>query len=325
MDYVRLGDSNLRVSRLSLGAMSFGDPAWRPWTLDLTAARSVFNTAADAGINLIDTCNFYSKGVSEEIVGALLKEHDRNDWVVATKVGYHMRDAATAWGFSRKHLFEQVDASLKRLQTDHIDLYQTHIWDPNTNLEEMVVAFDDIVRSGKVRYVGATDMPARQFVKSVTMAKERGLAHFVSMQNHYNLIWREDERELIPFCRENGIGLLPYSPHARGFLSGKARRQGDTESERHRTDEFAHKWYGRSEDDVIANKVASIAAEIGATMSQVSLAWVLAQPGIHSPVIGATAANHVSEAVDALQISLGEEYIRALDSLYVPRPATSHI
>ena len=325
MEYVRLGATNLKVSRLSLGAMSFGDPSWRSWVLDEDAARDVVKRALDCGINLIDTCNFYSLGRSEEIVGKLIGELiPRDDIIIATKVGYTMRPAATASGFSRKHLFEQVDASLARLNTDRIDLYQTHIWDPATNLEEMVVAFDDLVRTGKVLYVGATDMPVWQFVKCVTMAHERRMTGFVSMQNHYNLAWREDERELMPYCAAQGIALLPYSPHARGLLCGRARRQGATQTERFRTDDYAKQWYDRDADYAMADLVESIADEIGVKPSQVALAWVLSREGVHSPVIGATHPDHVSDAVAALGLTLDPERAARLEEAFVLRPGASH-
>lgn len=325
MHYVRLGNTNLKVSRLSLGTMSFGSPEWRSWTLDIDAARPIVRAALDGGINLFDTCNFYSVGRSEEMLGTLIKEFGvRDDVIIATKVGYAMRQAPTARGFSRKHLFEQVDASLRRLKTEYIDLYQTHIWDPTTNLEEMVTAFDDLVRSGKVLYVGATDMPAWQFVKCVTISKERGLAGFVSMQNHYNLAWREDERELIPFCAADGIGLLPYSPHARGLLCGKARRTGGTQTERYRTDDFAKAWFGRPADETMADLVEEIAGELGVLPSQLALAWVLSKPAIHSPIIGATQPEHVRDALAAIDLSLPAEVVQRLEEAYVLRPASGH-
>ncbi len=225
MEYVRLGRSGLKVSRLGLGAMGFGDTSWRSWVLDLDQSRAVFRRAIDAGINFIDTCDYYSAGMSEEIVGTLVAERgNRAELVIATKVGNPMGRDANARGFSRKHIIDAAERSLRRLRTDHIDIYQTHIWDPAANLEEMVAAFDHLVRAGKVLYVGITDMPFWQFATAYFHAERYGLARFASVQNHYNLLWREDERELLPFCRAQGIGLIPYSPMARGFLCGRARR-----------------------------------------------------------------------------------------------------
>src|ERR1041385_6905560 len=247
MEYSRLGNSNLKISRLGLGAMGIGSPSWREWVLDENASRPIVQRAFDLGINFIDTCDFYSSGQSEIVVGRLLKDLvKREEIVVATKVGNPMGKGPNARGFSRKHLFEAVDQSLKRLGTDYIDLYQTHIWDPSTNLEEMADAFDALVRSGRVLYLGITDMQAWQFAKAIYHQKYRGLAQFVSVQNHYNAIWREDERGLMPLCRAEGIGLIPYSPMARGNLCGTERRTGTTTSARWRTDDYAHKLYGRA-------------------------------------------------------------------------------
>ncbi|MGF7160604.1 aryl-alcohol dehydrogenase-like predicted oxidoreductase [Rhodoligotrophos appendicifer] len=325
MQYVRLGKTNLQVSRLSLGTMSFGSPEWRSWTLDKESAREVVKVALEGGINLFDSCNFYSMGRSEEILGDLIGEMaNRDDVIIATKAGYAMRPAPTARGFSRKHLFEQVDASLRRLKMDYIDLYQTHIWDSSTNLDEMIVAFDDLVRSGKVLYVGATDMPAWQFVKCVTMAEERKLASFVTMQNHYNLAWREDERDLIPFCAAQGIGLLPYSPHARGLFCGPARRDPASQTERYKTDDFAKAWFGRAADEALAGLVDDIAAEANMLPSQVALAWVLSKSAVHSPIIGATRPHHVRDALAALELRLSPEVIARLEAAYVLRPASAH-
>lgn len=325
MEFSRLGKTNLTVSRLSLGAMSFGDTAWRSWMLDEVQSRAVVKRALDHQINVIDTCNFYSLGRSEEIVGTVIKDFVcREDIILATKVGNPMRKALNAGGFSRKHLFAEVDASLRRLKTDYIDLYQTHIWNPSTNLEEMVVAFDDLVRSGKVLYVGATDMPAWQFVKSVIMAEERGLAGFATMQNHYNLLWREDERELMPFCVAQGIGLMPYSPHARGMLCGAARRGDPGKTKRSGDDEYADRWYGRDSDRALADLVEALAKERGVKPGQIALAWVLSRPGIHSPVIGATRPEHIDDAVAALEIKLDAAECARLEQAYALRPRQAH-
>jgi aryl-alcohol dehydrogenase-like predicted oxidoreductase len=321
MEYVRLGQCGLKVSRLSLGAMGFGDHAWRSWVLPLDDSRSIFRRAADAGINLIDTCDYYSSGVSEDIVGTLIAEQGgRSGWVIATKAGNPMGRGPNARGFSRKHLYEAVEASLRRLRTDYIDIYQTHIWDPATNLAEMMDAFNDLVRSGKVLYIGITDIPFWQFATAYFQAVQHGHARFVSVQNHYNVIWREDERELLPFCRAQGIGLIPYSPMARGFLCGRARRTEPTMSERARTDDYTYRLYGRASDEAVVDAVAQVARERGLSPAQIALAWVLQQPGVTSPIIGATRPEHVDDAVAALSVQLSTEQVQRLQAPYVPRP-----
>ena len=320
MDYVRLGRAGLRVSRLGLGAMGFGDRSWRSWVLDQEQSRAVFRRAMAAGINFIDTCDYYSAGASEEIVGTLVAESgNRAELVIATKVGNPMGRDANARGYSRKHIIQAVEASLRRLRTDYIDIYQTHIWDPATNLEEMVEAFDHLVRSGKVLYTGITDMPFWQFASAYFFAERHSLARFASAQNHYNLLWRDDERELLQFCRAEGIGLIPYSPMARGFLCGRARRQDPTRSERAKTDDYTYKLYGRPIDEAIVDRVGELAAARGVSAAQIALAWVLHQPGVTAPIIGATQVSHVDEAIAALKIALSPAELQQLDELYVPR------
>ena len=325
MQYVTLGRSNLKISRLGLGAMGIGSPAWREWVLDEAASRPIVKRALDAGINFIDTCDFYSGGKSEEAVGRLIKEFaGRGEIVLATKAGNPMGKGPNARGYSRKHLFEAVDASLKRLGTDYIDLYQTHIWDPSTNLEEMIEAFDALVRSGRVLYVGITDMPAWQFVSCVMHQKLRGLAAFVSVQNHYNPIWREDERELMPFCRAEGIGLIPYSPMGRGYLCGKARRTGAGITPRVRSDDYAQKLYGRPSDEKVAGAVEAVAAARGIAPAQAALAWTLSRPGVTSPIFGATSVAHVDAAIASLGIKLEAAEIKSIETAYEPRPFAGH-
>jgi len=320
MNYVRLGRAGLKVSRLGLGAMGFGDRSWRSWVLDLDQSRAVFRRAIEAGINFIDTCDYYSAGASEEIVGTLVAEAgNRSEFVIATKVGNPMGRDTNARGYSRKHITDAAEHSLRRLRTDYIDIYQTHIWDPATNLEEMTEAFDHLVRAGKVLYVGITDMPFWQFATAYFHAERNGLARFASVQNHYNLLWRDDERELLPFCRAQGIGLIPYSPMARGFLCGRARRQDPALTERARTDDFTYKLYGRSADEAIVDRVAELAASRGGSSAQMALAWVLHQPGVTAPIIGATQSSHIDEAVAALQIEPGADELKLLDEPYVPR------
>ncbi len=320
MQYAKLGATNLRISRLGFGAMGVGQPSWRAWVLDENAGRPIMRRALEAGINLIDTCDYYSNGESEIAVGRLLKEFaGRDEVVLATKVGNPMGKGPNARGYSRKHLFEAVDASLRRLGTDYIDLYQTHIWDACTEIEEMIEAFDALVRSGRVRYLGITDMPAWQFAKAYYHQKLRGLSRFVSVQNHYNPIWREDERELMPLCRAEGIGLIPYSPMARGYLCGAARRAGASETARWRSDDYAHKIYGRASDEDVAHVVLDIAKARGCEPGQVALAWTLSRPGVTAPIFGATSVAHVDAAVKALEIKLDAAETARIDAAYAPR------
>jgi aryl-alcohol dehydrogenase-like predicted oxidoreductase len=303
--------------------MGFGDPGWRSWVLQEEPSRAIIRRALDHGINAIDTCDYYSSGRSEEIVGRALKDFVKRDEIVlATKVGMPMGKGPNARGFSRKHIFEAVEQSLKRLQVDYIDLYQTHIWDPTTNLEEMMQAFHDLVRAGKVLYVGITDMPFWQFAEAHLYAVHNGLTPFATVQNHYNLIWREDERDLLPFCRAHGIGLIPYSPMGRGYLCGRQRRTHGTE--RVKSDDYAQKIYGRASDDAVADAVEGVAKEIGRAPAQVALAWVLSRPAVQSPIFGATRPEHVDTAVAALDIKLSDEQKRRLESAYAPRPAAGH-
>jgi 1-deoxyxylulose-5-phosphate synthase len=324
MEYRNLGSSNLKISRLGLGAMGIGDPSWREWVLDEAASRPIVKRSFDLGINFIDTCDFYSRGRSEEIVGRLIKELvPRDEIVLATKAGNPMGKGPNARGYSRKHLFEAVEQSLRRLATDYIDLYQTHIWDITTNVEEMVDAFDDLVRSGKVLYLGITDMPAWQFAKAYYEQGHRGLARFVSAQNHYNPIWREDERELIPLCRTEGVGLIPYSPMARGYLCGGQRRSSEMTT-RARTDDYGQKLYGRSSDEKVADAVERVAQAHGVLPAQVALAWTLSRPGVTAPIFGATKIEHVDAAIAALELTLEPTEIQAIDAAYEPRAAGGH-
>ncbi|HVM81972.1 MAG TPA: aldo/keto reductase [Stellaceae bacterium] len=324
MEYVRLGRSSLRVSRIAFGAMGVGDPKWRSWVLSEEQARPLVRRALEAGINLFDTCDYYSGGQSEIILGRLLREMSpREEVVIATKLGNPMGKGPNARGYSRKHIVEAAEASLKRLGVERIDLLQTHIWDPASEIDEMVRAFDDLVRAGKVLYVGATDMPCWQFAKSVYTARLQGMHAFVSMQNHYNLVWREDERELIPFCQAEGIGILPYSPLARGFLCGVARAQ-DRRTERTRTDDLIAKWYGRPGDRAVAGIVEEIATARGAQPAQVALAWVLGKLPASAPIVGATRLEHVEAALAALELKLDSAEVTRLEATYALRPKAGH-
>jgi aryl-alcohol dehydrogenase-like predicted oxidoreductase len=300
--------------------MGFGDAGWRKWVLGEDAARAIIKPSIEAGINFIDTCDFYSKGASETILGNTLWDYAaRDEIVLATKLGNPMGSHPNARGYSRKHIFNAVDQSLKRLKTDYIDLLQTHIWDPETHLEELVGAFDDLVRSGKVRYVGATTMPAWAFVQCVNIARGNGRAAFASMQCEYNVCHREAERELIPFCRAYGIALVPFSPLARGFLCAD-RRSASAVTARHESDDYTLKHYHRPADYKAYECVAQVAAKYGVEPSQVALAWVLRQPGITSPIFGATRPGHVDSAVAALKLKLDDSDNDALLNAYQTRP-----
>ena len=325
MEYVRLGRTNLKISRLGLGAMAFGSRRWRDWILEEDEAKPIIDRALDLGINFFDTSDYYSGGESEAVLGrCLLSRVAREQVVIATKVGNPMGASATERGYSRKHVMHAVDASLRRLGTDYIDLYQTHIWDPDTDLEEMVTAFDDLVRAGKILHAGITTMPAWQLARCLSTAQRTGRRAFVSAQNHYNLIHREDEREFIPLCRSEGMGLIPYSPLARGFLCG-GRVEGGGPTLRARTDEFTHKWHGRRSDFRVVRRLERIAGRRWLSPAQVTLAWVLTRPGVDAPLFGATRVEHVEEAVEALSVTLTRAEVRSLESAYEPKPLAGTI
>jgi len=319
LDYVKLGSSNLKVSKLSLGAMGFGSPTWRKWVLDPGQSKPVIERALSLGINFFDTCDFYSLGESEKVLGDALKAVSRDEVVIATKVGNPMQPHANGWGYSRKHIFEAVDASLRRLQTDYIDLYQTHIWADGTNIEELVEAFADLVRSGKVLYVGATTMPAWSFCTAVHLARQRGLPSFISMQCEYNPCHRESEREMIPFCRANGIGLIPFSPIARGFLSANRQVQ-ENKTTRTLTDDYGQQHYGRPNDVRVFEAIEKVARNRGLSPSQVALAWTAGKPGITAPIFGATKARHIDDAIASLSVVLDAEECKLIESAYESRP-----
>jgi aryl-alcohol dehydrogenase-like predicted oxidoreductase len=325
MDYVRFGSSNLKVSRLCLGAMGMGSKSWRSWVLDKEKSAPIVRRALDKGINFFDTCDFYSAGESERVLGELLlKQVPRDSVVVATKAGNPMQPHCNGRGYSRKHLLEAVDASLKRLGTDYIDLFQTHIWDPSTNLEELVDAFGEIVRSGKALYVGATTMPAWSFATALGIAASKGLPGFISMQCEYNPAHRECEREMLDLCRYAGLAVIPFSPMARGFLSADRRLIGN-ETERTRTDDYTRKHYYRTGDFAVTEAIHAVAARHGTSASKVALAWTLARPGITSPIFGPTKIEHVDQAVEALELKLETADIADIDAAYLPRsPGGGH-
>ena len=325
MNYVNLGRTGLKVSRLCLGMMSFGTPAWRPWVLSEADSRPILQRALELGINFFDTADFYSLGVSEEVLGRAVRDFaSRDRVVVATKVFYGLTDHPNAGGLSRKHILHAIDDSLRRLGTDYIDLYQIHRWDPATPIEETLSALDDLIRQGKVRYIGASSMMAWQFAKSLYLADQFGLARFASMQNHYNLVYREEEREMLPLCRVEGIGVIPWSPLARGFLAGNRRTRTDSDTERGRTDTFAHDLYYGKEDFVVAERVGEIAAERGVKPAQIALAWILRQPGITAPIIGASKMYQLDDALAGLGISLSDDEARRLEEPYVPHRVLGH-
>jgi aryl-alcohol dehydrogenase-like predicted oxidoreductase len=321
MEYVKLGRTGLDVSRVCLGCMSFGDPkrGTHTWTLPEEESRKLIRHAVDKGINFFDTANVYSDGSSEEIVGKALKDFARREEIVlATKVHGRMDPGPNGQGLSRKAIMREIDASLERLRIDYVDLYQIHRWDPETPIEETLDALNDVVRSGKARYIGASSMYAWQFAEALHISESRGWAKFVSMQNYLNLIYREEEREMLPLCREKGIGVIPWSPLARGRLT----RDWDATTERSSADEFGKKLYGKTEeaDKKIVEKVAEIAKKRNVPRAQIALAWVLQKSPVSAPIVGATKKLHVDDAVAALEVKLEPSEIEALEDLYQPHP-----
>ncbi len=325
MQYLNLGRSGLKVSRLCLGTMTYGTPAWRPWVLGEDDGRPFIRRALELGITFFDTADVYSLGVSEEVLGRALRDFSTRDRVViATKAFFPMGDGPNDRGLSRKHLLDAVDASLRRLGVDYVDLYQIHRWDPGTPIEETLEALHDIVKSGKARYIGASSMYAWQFARALYLADRHGWTRFVSMQNHYNLIYREEEREMLPLCRFEGVGVIPWSPLARGFLAGNRRREGWGDTARAKTDDYGQSLYYSDADFATARRVAEVAAARGVKPTQVALAWVLAQPGVTSPIVGASRLEHLDEAVAALDISLSDEERRLLEEPYTPHAVLGH-
>jgi len=325
MDYVRLGRTGLKVSRLCLGAMTYGTPEWRPWVLDEAASRPFIKRAIEHGINFFDTADMYSRGVSEQVLGRALKEFTTRDQVVvATKAFYPLTEGPNTGGLSRRHLFDAIDGSLRRLGVDHVDLYQIHRFDYDTPIEETLEALHDIVKAGKARYIGASSMFAWQFMKMLAVSAAHGWTRFVSMQNHYNLVYREEERDMLPLCREEGIGVIPWSPLARGFLAGNRRGEQRGETVRAQTDDFAHKLYYADTDFTIADRVVELAGRRGVKPTQVALAWLLAKPGVTAPIIGASKLPHLDEAVGALDLKLDAAEIAFLEEPYTPHPVLGH-
>jgi 1-deoxyxylulose-5-phosphate synthase len=317
MRYLKLGSTGLDVSALTLGCMSFGEPdsGGHPWTLGEDASRVIIKDALEAGINFFDTANVYSAGSSEETTGRALRDFaTREDVVIATKVHGRMRPGPNGAGLSRKAIMTEIDASLRRLGTDYVDLYQIHRWDYETPIEETLEALHDVVQAGKARYIGASSMHAWQFAQALYLADLNGWTRFVSMQNHYNLIYREEEREMIPFCEDQGIGVIPWSPLARGKLT----RDWDERTARTETDEFGSMLY-RDGDRAIVDKVAELASKRGVAPAQIALAWLLHQPAVTAPIIGVTKPHHLSDAVSALDVDLSDDELYALGSSYESR------
>ncbi|MFQ5344011.1 MAG: aldo/keto reductase [Anaerolineae bacterium] len=325
MDYVNLGRTGLQVSRICLGAMTYGTPAWREWVLTEEEGRPFIKRALELGINFFDTADMYSLGLSEEILGRALHDFARRDEVViATKVYFPMGEKPNQRGLSRVHIMNAIDASLRRLGTDYVDLYQIHRWDYETPIEETLEALHDVVKMGKARYIGASSMYAWQFAKSLYLADLHGWTRFVSMQNHYNLVYREEEREMLPLCRAEGIGVIPWSPLARGFLAGNRRRADWGDTPRARTDDFAQHLYYQETDFEVVERVVELAQRRGVTPAQIALAWLLHQPGITAPIIGASKMPHLEEAVAALEIELSEDERAYLEEPYQPHPVLGH-
>ncbi len=326
MDYVRFGKTGLKVSRLCLGCMTYGSTKWREWVLEEEASRPFFKEAIERGINFFDTADVYSIGVSEEITGRALKDFaKRQEVVVATKVHGKMGDYANAGGLSRKHILEGIDASLKRLKMDYVDLYQIHRFDPDTPMEETLEALNDVVRAGKALYVGASSMYAWQFSKMLAISRARGHAEFASMQNFYNLIYREEEREMMPLCASEGIAVIPWSPIARGYLAGSGVG-ANAATTRGRTDPFSVALgLGSPQDEEIRLKVVEVARDLGAKPAVVALAWVLSKPFVTSPIIGASKPHHLEDAVAALSLKLDAETIAKLEAPYKPKPILGHV
>jgi aryl-alcohol dehydrogenase-like predicted oxidoreductase len=324
MEYVNLGSTGLRVSRVCLGMMSFGNNSDRPWVLDDDAAEPIVRAAADGGVTFFDTADVYSAGASEVTTGRLLgKMFRRDDVVVATKVFSPMGPGENSRGLSRKHILSGIDASLERLDMDYVDLYQIHRWDYQTPVEETMEALHDVVRAGKARYIGASSMFAWQFAKAQHVADDHGWTRFVSMQNHYNLIYREEEREMIPQCIDQGVGVIPWSPLARGVLAGSRTREGERRTTRSNSDAFQDTLYTAADFDVV-DRAGEVAAERGVPPAQVALAWLLHRPGVTAPIVGATRLGHLEDALAAERLDLSEDEMRRLEEPYVPHPVLGH-
>lgn len=326
MEYVRLGTTGVKVSRICLGVMTYGSKKWREWVLEEEEGRPFIKRALELGINFFDTADVYSLGVSEEILGRALKDFGpgRDRLVIATKLNGPMGDDPNQRGLSRKHVMHAIDDSLRRLGTDYVDLYQIHRFDHETPIEETLDALTDVVRAGKALYIGASSMFAWQFAKMLHKSDELGLARFVTMQNHYNLVYREEEREMMPLCREEGIGVIPWSPLARGFLAGNRTKKDFGETSRAKTDDFAHRMYYDDSDFEIVDRVSQIAKRRGVSNAQVALAWLLAQPGVTAPIVGASKMIHLEDAVASIGLKLDDAERKQLEEAYRPHRVLGH-
>jgi aryl-alcohol dehydrogenase (NADP+) len=325
VDYIRLGSTGLKVSRLCLGTMTYGTPNWRAWVLDEATSRPFIQRALEHGINFFDTADMYSRGASEEVVGRALKDMAKRDEVViATKVFYPVTDHPNGQGLSRKHIMHAIDGSLRRLGTDYVDLYQIHRFDRDTPIEETLEALQDVVKAGKARYLGASSMFAWQFARMVYTQRHHGWQPFVSMQNHYNLVYREEEREMLPFCKAEGIAVIPWSPLARGFLAGNRRRGRRDATPREQHDTYGHGLYYADSDYDIADCVVSIAAAKGVQPIQIALAWVMQASGVTAPIIGASKLEQLDELAAGAALRLTPEDVRALEGPYRPHPVLGH-
>ena len=325
MKYVNLGSTGLRVSRVCLGMMSFGNDSERPWVLDEEQAEPIIRAAVEGGVTFFDTADTYSKGASEVATGRILPKYlGRDEMVVATKVFMPMTPGENGAGLSRKHILAAIDASLARLGLEYVDLYQIHRWDPRTPIEETMEALHDVVRAGKARYIGASSMFSWQFAKAQHVADLNHWTRFVSMQPHYNLIYREEEREMIPQCIDQGVGVIPWSPLARGLLTGNRNRAGERKTTRSDTDDFTNYLYSQPTDFDVVERVAEVAAERKVTPAQIALAWVLQRPGITAPIVGATKQSHLTDALAAEGLRLTEDEVARLEKPYVPHPVLGH-
>jgi 1-deoxyxylulose-5-phosphate synthase len=325
VNYVNLGTSGLRVSRVCLGMMGFGNSSERPWVINEDAAEPIVKAAVEAGINFFDTADTYSAGASEVATGTLVSKYlTRDEAVIATKVFMPVTPGENGGGLGRKHVLSGIDASLRRLGMDYVDLYQIHRWDPRTPIEETMEALHDVVRSGKARYIGASSMFAWQFAKAQHTAEVHGWTKFVSMQNHYNLIYREEEREMIPLCLDQGVGCIPWSPLARGVLAGNRSRDGGRQTTRSNTDNFTDYLYAQPTDFDVVDAVQAVAGSRGVSPAQVALAWLLAQAGVSAPIVGSTKLSHLEDAVAAESLSLSEDEVATLEKPYVPHPVLGH-
>jgi aryl-alcohol dehydrogenase-like predicted oxidoreductase len=324
MDQIQLGSTGLHISRVCLGMMSYGNDSDRPWALEEAAAEPIIRRAVEGGITFFDTADVYSHGASEVATGRLVgKLLSRDEAVIATKVHGQMTPGPNGRGLSRKHVLSAIDASLQRLAMDYVDLYQIHRWDKETPIEETMEALHDVVRAGKARYIGASSMYAWQFARAQHVAERNGWTPFVSMQNHYNLLYREEEREMIPLCINDGIGVIPWSPLARGLLTGTRTREGERRTTRAQTDGFQDVLYGEADFDVV-DRLDEVAGERGLPPAQVALAWLLHKPGVTAPIVGATRLEHLEDALAAAELTLSADEIARLEEPYVPHPVIGH-